>query len=144
MLEKLSELLPVCFALDEQPRTLDGTAPPSIPHADHQLSSSLPEEDDEMMKPEVPEQSEPQEYSQSEVIFLGKKECGMCLTSSSVVKGRREDAAVGCLQTACTPALDIYSSWPVECSCAAGAEMVCEDCWANGFSHNPSVIPQGM
>lgn len=137
MLEKLSELLPLPYALDEQPRTLDDTTPPFIPLADHRQTSSLPEEDDEMMKPKHHEQSEPRECSQSEVIFVGKKD-------GSVMNGRREDAAVQCFQTESTPVLDLYSSWPVECSCAAGAEMECEDCCANGFSHNPSFIPQGM
>ncbi|KAF4079734.1 hypothetical protein AMELA_G00181660 [Ameiurus melas] len=135
VLEKLSELLPLPFVMDEQPRTLDDTTPPFIPLSDHRQSSSLPEEDDEMMKPKHPEQSEPRECSQSEVIFVGKKD-------GSVLNGRREDAAVQGLQTECTPVLDLYSSWPVECSCAAGAEMGCEDCCANGFSHNPSFIPQ--
>ncbi|MCJ8743384.1 hypothetical protein PDJAM_G00093410 [Pangasius djambal] len=144
VLEKLSELLPLPFAVDEQPRTLDDMIASPIPLADHRLCSSLPEEDDEMIKPKLQGQSEPRECSQSEVTFVGKKERGMCPNSSSVMNGRREDAAVQCLQTECAPALDLYSSWPVECSCAAGAEMGCEDCCANGFSHNPSFISQGM
>lgn len=143
VLEKLSGLLLLPFALDEQPHTLDDMTLPSVPLADHSLSSSLPQEDDEM-KPKLPEQSEPRECSQSEVTFLGMKERGTCLTSRSAMTRRREDTAVSCLQTDCGPALDLYSSWPVECSCAAGAETGCEDCWANGFSHSPSFIPQGM
>lgn len=118
--------------------------PPSIPHADHRLSSSLPEEDDEMIKPKIPEHLEPRECSQSEVTFVGMNGRGTCLTSNSVMNRRTDDAAVPCHQTDCAPAVDLYSSWPVECSCAAGAEMGCEDCWANGFSHNPSFVPQGM
>ncbi|KAG7320398.1 hypothetical protein KOW79_016251 [Hemibagrus wyckioides] len=140
VVEKLSELLPLPFALDERPRTLADMTPPSVPAADHSLSSSLPEEVDE---PKLTEQSIPRESSQSEVTFLDKKECGMCLSSSSVMKGRRDGTAMQCLQTECTPAVDLYSSWPVECSCAAGAETCCEDCWANGFSHDPSFIPEG-
>lgn len=143
MLEKLNELLLLPFAQDEQPRTLNDMTTPFVSLADHRLRSSLPEEDDEMIKPKLPEQSEPQECSQSEVTFVGTKEHGMCLTSSTVMN-RREDTAVQSLQRDCAPALDLYGSWPVECSCAAGVEMGCEDCWANGFSHNPSAICQGM
>ncbi|KAM9467595.1 interleukin-1 receptor-associated kinase 3 isoform 2-T2 [Clarias gariepinus] len=142
VLEKLNALLPLPCDLDEQPRTLNDMTSPSIPLPDHGLHSSLPEEDDEIIKPKLLELSEPRECSQSEVIFVGKKENGLCPTSGSVLKGRRDDAAVQCLQTEFAPALDLYSSWPVECSCAAGAEMGCEDCCANGFSHNPSFIPQ--
>lgn len=142
MLEKLSGLLLLPFTPDEQPRTLEDMSPPSRLLADHKLSSSLPEEDDEMVK--LPEQSEPRECSQSEVTFVGPKEQGMCLINNSAMNGRTEDSAVQCLQMDCGPALDLYSSWPVECSCAAGAEIGCEDCWANGFSHCPSISPQGM
>ncbi|KAF7693939.1 interleukin-1 receptor-associated kinase 3 [Silurus meridionalis] len=142
VLEKLSELLPFPFALDEQPQTLDDMTPAFIPLADHRLSSSLPEEHDEMLKPNLPEHTEPRECSQSEVTFVGKNERGMCLRSISAVNGKNEDGVVQCLLTDGDPALDLYSSWPVECSCAAGAEMGCEDCCANGFSHNPSYSPQ--
>ncbi|XP_027007475.2 interleukin-1 receptor-associated kinase 3 [Tachysurus fulvidraco] len=139
VLAKLSELLPLPFALDDCPRTLADMTSPSVPVADHRLSSSMPEEDDE---PKMNKESKPLECSQSEVTFMDKKEHYRCLSSSSVTNGRREDSVVQCHQTECTPALDLYSSWPVECSCAAGAETCCEDCWANGFSHNPSFIPQ--
>ncbi|TSK13276.1 Interleukin-1 receptor-associated kinase 3 [Bagarius yarrelli] len=132
VLEKLNEIQPLPFALDECPQTLVDMTPSSIPLTDG-LSSGMPGRND---RPQLPEQSEPQECSQSEVIFVGKNKHGMCL--------ERENAAEQCLQTECTSALDLYSSWPVECSCAAGVETGCEDCWANGFSHNPSFVPQGM
>ncbi|XP_029902206.1 interleukin-1 receptor-associated kinase 3 [Myripristis murdjan] len=68
----------------------------------------------------TPGQTRPCECSQSEVTFL---------SSSADLRG--EGAEV-----------DLYSSWPVQCSCPAEADGVaCEDCRANGFSSNLSDIP---
>lgn len=42
------------------------------------------------------------------------------------------------------PGLDLYGSWPVQCSCAPDADAPeCEDCRANGFSPLPSNLSEG-
>ncbi|XP_042367488.1 interleukin-1 receptor-associated kinase 3 [Plectropomus leopardus] len=96
--------------------------PPSCPPADQprsldagnpvQLSPppSIPVEHDEQHSPPgSPTRAEPCEYSQSEVTYLSE-------TGGSA---------------------DLYSSWPVQCSCPAETGGVaCEDCRANGFTLN--------
>ncbi|KAM3858919.1 interleukin-1 receptor-associated kinase 3 [Diretmus argenteus] len=108
---------------DAQPHSLDDRAwfhpcPSSIP--------SVPVEDDEhnsspvFMPPGPPGQAGPSECSQSEVTFL-----------SGAVDPRGEAAAV-----------DLYSSWPVQCSCTAEEDgLICEDCRANDFTHNNTDAP---
>ncbi|XP_062862192.1 interleukin-1 receptor-associated kinase 3 [Trichomycterus rosablanca] len=144
VLEKLNHLFALPPFLEDQPCTLDDTVVPPISLVDKGPSTSLPVEDDEMEKPQFTEKSGPHECSQSEVIFLGVEGRILCPPNSSVMPGQKEAATFPNLTMDCDPALDLYGSWPVECSCAAGAEMQgCEDCWANGFSNNPSFKPSG-
>ncbi|XP_040886526.1 interleukin-1 receptor-associated kinase 3 isoform X2 [Toxotes jaculatrix] len=115
----LSQLLPPprCPPAD-QPRSLDDGAPVS---AQRLPSSSIPVEHEEQRSPPVsPTQAEPCEYSQSEVTHL------------SDAVGAQGEAAV-----------DLYSSWPVQCSCPAETGgLACEDCRANGFTSDHAESPQ--
>uniref|UniRef100_UPI003AAF5FF7 interleukin-1 receptor-associated kinase 3 isoform X1 n=1 Tax=Centroberyx gerrardi TaxID=166262 RepID=UPI003AAF5FF7 len=101
-----------------RPHSLDDGA---LPNTRPSLSPSIPVEDDEQYSapvrspPTPPGQATPCECSQSEVTFL-----------SSSVDPQGEAAGV-----------DLYSSWPVQCSCSAEADgQTCEDCRANGFTPN--------
>ncbi|KAI4897649.1 hypothetical protein NFI96_025735 [Prochilodus magdalenae] len=150
VLQKLSQLLPLPFPPEDQPRTLDDTAPPMLPLLDQKPSYSLPMEDDEMYsplaKPQLPLESGPCECSQSEVTFLGTMEESACPSRTALKENQRDAGAVPLQirQMDCEPELDLYGSCPVECSCAAGIETQgCEDCCANGFSHTPSYIAEG-
>lgn len=115
----LSKLLPPpsCPPAD-QPHSLDDGA--SI-NAQQSPPPSIPVEHDERRSPPCsPTQAGPCEYSQSEVTYL-----------SDVVGAPGEAAA------------DLYSNWPVQCSCLAETGgLICEDCRSNGFTPNPSDSPQ--
>ncbi|KAM9334583.1 interleukin-1 receptor-associated kinase 3 [Symphorus nematophorus] len=109
----LSQLLPPpsCPPAD-QPRSLDdGAAMNGL----QSPSPSIPVEHDEQHSPPCsPTQTGPSECSQSEVTYL-----------SETVGARGEAAA------------DLYSSWPVQCSCPSEmGQLACDDCRANGFSPN--------
>uniref|UniRef100_A0A4W6ELT0 Interleukin-1 receptor-associated kinase 3 n=1 Tax=Lates calcarifer TaxID=8187 RepID=A0A4W6ELT0_LATCA len=123
----LSQLLPppTC-PLADQPRSLDDGAPikaqqVSLSSAQQGCSSSIPVEHDEQHSlPSSPILSGPCECSQSEVTYL------------SDAVGARGEAAP-----------DLYSSWPVQCSCPAEAGgLACEDCRANGFTLDRAESPQ--
>ncbi|KAL7828039.1 hypothetical protein AOLI_G00311910 [Acnodon oligacanthus] len=138
VLQKLSQLLPLPFPPEDQPRTLDDTAPPVLSLCVQRPSSSLPVKSDEMcnplVKPQLPLESGPCECSQSEVTFLGTVEQNVSSSRAALMDNQRDYE----------PELDLYGSCPVECSCTAGAETQgCEDCCANGFSHTPSQLPTG-
>uniref|UniRef100_A0A665W8C2 Interleukin-1 receptor-associated kinase 3 n=1 Tax=Echeneis naucrates TaxID=173247 RepID=A0A665W8C2_ECHNA len=103
--------------------------PPPCPFADqpHSLDNgsprnnlqspvySIPVEQDEQQSLCAPPAEEgPSECSQSEVTYLSEA------------------------------AVDLYSSWPVQCSCAAETgSLACEDCRANGFTAYHTESPQG-
>ncbi|XP_017551322.1 interleukin-1 receptor-associated kinase 3 [Pygocentrus nattereri] len=138
VLQKLSQLLPLPFPPEDQPRTLDDTAPPLLPLCVQRPGSSLPVENDEMcsplVKPQLPLESGPCECSQSEVTFLSTVEQNVSPSRAALMDNQRDYELE----------LDLYGSCPVECSCAAGAEtQSCEDCCANGFSHTQSHLPTG-
>lgn len=105
--------------------------PPSCPPADqpHSLDDGTPiitsfaipvEHDEQHSSPGSPAQTGPCECSQSEVTYLSD--------------------AVGAHGV--TAGADLYSSWPVQCSCPETAGLVCEDCRANGFTSNKTNSPQ--
>uniref|UniRef100_A0A672JX80 Interleukin 1 receptor associated kinase 3 n=1 Tax=Sinocyclocheilus grahami TaxID=75366 RepID=A0A672JX80_SINGR len=120
VLQRLNQLLPMPALPEDQPHTLDDTIPLQRPYNGLSQRLSFPIEFDEMyspleepLPPRVPNLAEPCECSQSEVTFL---------TSQS-------------LQSDSAACLDLYGSWPVECSCSTGTEVLgCEDCCANGFN----------
>uniref|UniRef100_A0A7N6B5G4 Interleukin-1 receptor-associated kinase 3 n=1 Tax=Anabas testudineus TaxID=64144 RepID=A0A7N6B5G4_ANATE len=118
VLPVLSQLLPppVC-PLADQPQSLDDGA---CIIDKHMVSSSIPVEDDEQHSlPGTPSHAGPCECSQSEVTYL------------SDIVGADGEAVV-----------DLYCSWPVQCSCPAETGGVaCEDCRANGFSSNHMDSP---
>ncbi|KAI3367005.1 hypothetical protein L3Q82_009636 [Scortum barcoo] len=116
VLLSLSKLLPPpsCPPAD-QPHSLDDGL--SIDKIQQSPLPSIPVEHDEQHSPpRSPVQPGPCECSQSEVTYL------------SDVVGAPEEAAV-----------DLYSNWPVQCSCQAEASgLICEDCRSNGFTPNHS------
>uniref|UniRef100_A0A667Y9A9 Interleukin-1 receptor-associated kinase 3 n=1 Tax=Myripristis murdjan TaxID=586833 RepID=A0A667Y9A9_9TELE len=117
LLQVLSQLLPApSCPRGDQPDILDGGLRP-LPS----IAVENDEQHNSVCSPTAtPGQTRPCECSQSEVTFL---------SSSADLRG--EGAEV-----------DLYSSWPVQCSCPAEADGVaCEDCRANGFSSNLSDIP---
>ncbi|XP_056223109.1 interleukin-1 receptor-associated kinase 3 [Seriola aureovittata] len=120
VLRTLSQLLPppTCPLVD-QPHSLDDGA--AVNAQQSPSSSSLPVEHDEQHSlPGAPGQAGPCECSQSEVTYL----------SDSV--GSRVEAAV-----------DLYGSWPVQCSCPAEpGGLACEDCRANGYTPYHTESPQ--
>ncbi|XP_071358134.1 interleukin-1 receptor-associated kinase 3 [Trachinotus anak] len=111
VLRTLSHLLPppTC-PLADQPRSLDDGAPLTTQQSP---PPSIPVEHDEQHSlPGSPVQAGPSECSQSEVTYL------------SGTVGAHGEAV-----------LDLYSSWPVQCSCPAETGgLTCEDCRANGFT----------
>ncbi|KAL4640672.1 interleukin-1 receptor-associated kinase 3-like isoform X2 [Arapaima gigas] len=92
---------------------------------------SVPVEDDETQSVS---RSRPCECSQSEIIYGGSwgyQDGGIssAASQSSALQQR---------------SVDLYSSWPVQCSCAAEADgHECEDCRANGFASAELGEPQG-
>ncbi|XP_043092813.1 interleukin-1 receptor-associated kinase 3 isoform X2 [Puntigrus tetrazona] len=135
VLQTLSQFLPMPSSPEDEPHTLDDTVSLQQPYSAHGPHLSLPIEDDEMHVPleepqphRVPNPAEPCECSQSEVTFPD--------SSSSL----RDDGVVSAsqsLQSDSVAHLDLYGSWPVECSCSTGTEAQgCEDCCANGFSQS--------
>ncbi|XP_059904479.1 interleukin-1 receptor-associated kinase 3-like isoform X1 [Gadus macrocephalus] len=88
----------------------------------------------------------PREFSQSELIFWsscedapGRHETGGDLMAPA--PGRLTEAGVGAVEVEAA-AVDLYNSWPVQCSCQADSgELGCEDCRANGFTLEHSDTP---
>ncbi|XP_067346282.1 interleukin-1 receptor-associated kinase 3 isoform X2 [Channa argus] len=113
VLYALSRLLPppTCPPAD-QPRSLDDRAPLNVQQTP--LPSIPVEHDEHHSLPGPPAQAGPCECSQSEVTYISDTVAAQC------------EAEV-----------DLYSSWPVQCSCPVEAGgLACEDCRANGFTPN--------
>uniref|UniRef100_A0A674A5E3 Interleukin-1 receptor-associated kinase 3 n=1 Tax=Salmo trutta TaxID=8032 RepID=A0A674A5E3_SALTR len=158
VLQVLSQLLPLPCPPEDQPHTLtdEAPAPPASPaQTGHGPSSnpspSVPVEDDELHSYPIenpqpaPAQGGPCECSQSEVTYLGSGERSSHLSREGAGEraGLGADEADQSLQTNGEP-VDLYSSWPVQCSCSAEVDgLGCEDCRANGFTPCPSDLPQG-
>ncbi|XP_076861163.1 interleukin-1 receptor-associated kinase 3 isoform X2 [Brachyhypopomus gauderio] len=141
VLQTLSQILPLPFCPEDQPRSLDATAPPKLVFSSLDLSYSLPMEDDESELPPVPESSVLYQRSQSGVTCPGTGDQSMCPSSTPLTECGGGAAPV---KVNLEPEPDLYGSWPVECSCIVGTQTeACEDCWANGFRHTPPFIPQG-
>ncbi|XP_051976762.1 interleukin-1 receptor-associated kinase 3-like [Xyrauchen texanus] len=146
VLQRLSQHLPLP-APEEQPRTLDDEILPQGFHCVHVPGLSLPTEDDEMFRPVEETQSprvaklaRPCECSQSEVTF---QSVGEHFHRESLLECDRVISAAQSLQSDSVPHLDLYGSWPVECSCSSGTEAQgCEDCCANGFSQSVFYVTQ--
>lgn len=114
-------------------------------------------------------QSHPCECSQSEVTFLGcmdhnggrpgqkerqqqqerRQPDGQDKHTTAAVATSASASACASVHTLQSDgggeaALDLYGSWPVQCSCAPDADaQECEDCRANGFSPLPLNFSQG-
>uniref|UniRef100_A0A8D2ZJL7 Protein kinase domain-containing protein n=1 Tax=Scophthalmus maximus TaxID=52904 RepID=A0A8D2ZJL7_SCOMX len=102
----------------DQPRSLDDGAPVN---ASQSPPSSVPAEQDEQRSlPGSAAPAGPCECSQSEVTYL---------SDTTGAHGEAEP--------------DLYSSWPVECSCSAeAAGLACEDCRANMLTSDVTGSPQ--
>nr|AYN64862.1 IRAK-M [Ctenopharyngodon idella] len=139
VLQRLSQLLPLPAPIEDQPHTLDDAISLQWPYSP---GLSLPIEDDEMysplVEPKVPKLAEPCECSQSEVTFLSVGDSNLLHSPrESLQENDRVVSASQNLQADSAPHLDLYGSWPVECSCTIGTEVQgCEDCCANGFSRS--------
>ncbi|XP_051974786.1 interleukin-1 receptor-associated kinase 3 isoform X2 [Xyrauchen texanus] len=141
VLQRLSQLLPIPAPPEDQPHTLDDNISPQGFHYVQVPCPSLPTEDDEMFRPleetpspRVPKQAGPCECSQSEVTFLS---VGEQFHRESFLESDRVVSASQSLQSDPVPHLDLYGSWPVECSCSTETEAQgCEECCANGFSQS--------
>ncbi|XP_067247889.1 interleukin-1 receptor-associated kinase 3 [Chanodichthys erythropterus] len=142
VLQRLSQLLPMPTPTEDQPHTLDDTMSLQWPYNGYSPGLSLPTEDDEMysplLEPKVPNLEEPCECSQSQVTFLSVGDPNLSHSPrDSLQENDRVVSASQNLQADSAPRLDLYGSWPVECSCTTGTEVQgCEDCCANGFSQS--------
>ncbi|XP_016390517.1 interleukin-1 receptor-associated kinase 3-like isoform X2 [Sinocyclocheilus rhinocerous] len=145
VLQRLNQLLPMPALPEDQPHTLDDTVPLQQPYNGHSLRLSFPIEVDEMYSPleepqphRVPNLAEPCECSQSEVTFLSVGDPNWSHSLRECLQENdRVVSASQSLQSDSAARLDLYGSWPVECSCSTGTEAQgCEDCCANGFSQS--------
>ncbi|KAK2892855.1 hypothetical protein Q8A67_012843 [Cirrhinus molitorella] len=145
VLQRLSQILPMPTPPEDQPHTLDDAIPLQRPHNGHSPRLSIPIEDDELYNPleephppRLPNLAEPCECSQSEVTFLSFGDPNLSVSQKESFKENyRVVSASQSLQSDSAAPLDLYGSWPVECSCSAGTEAQgCEDCCANGFSQS--------
>lgn len=142
VLQSLSQLLPLPAPTEDEPHTLDDTIFLQCPYNGYGPGLSLPIEDDEMYSPlvetKVPKLAEPCECSQSEVTFLSVGDPNLSHSPrESLQENDRVVSASQNLQADSAPRLDLYGSWPVECSCTIGTELQgCVDCCANGFSQS--------
>nr|QKY59695.1 interleukin-1 receptor-associated kinase 3 [Boleophthalmus pectinirostris] len=140
VLEVLSQLLPLPCPPEDQPHTLDGSV--SGPPAQDPCSS-VPVEDDEQHSytaalpqpaPDPSPQSRPCECSQSEVTYISSGDQSGGISSSHESQEEAVNPPAASLQTGTEP-VDLYSSWPVQCSCSSQVDgLSCEDCRANGFT----------
>ncbi|XP_058630091.1 interleukin-1 receptor-associated kinase 3 isoform X2 [Onychostoma macrolepis] len=145
VLQRLSQLLPIPALPEDQPHTLDDTVPLQQSYNGHSPRLSFPIEDDEMYSPLEEPQShrvhnlaEPCECSQSEVTFLSVGDPNLSHSLRECLQENdRVVSASQSFQSDSAARLDLYGSWPVECSCSTGTEAQgCEDCCANGFSQS--------
>ncbi|XP_026065911.1 interleukin-1 receptor-associated kinase 3-like isoform X2 [Carassius auratus] len=145
VLQRLNLILPTPAQLEDQPNTLDDTFPLQRSYNGLSQRLNVPIEFDEMyspleepLPPRFPSLAEPCECSQSEVTFLSVGDANLshsireCLQENDKVVSASQS-----LQSDSAARLDLYGSWPVECSCSTGTEVLeCEDCCANGFSQS--------
>lgn len=89
--------------------------PPSCPHGDHPRSLDDGAQFSPPSSSSIPVEHDEQGTPPSSLTALGPCEC-----SQSEVTYLSEEA------------VDLYSSWPVQCSCSAA--LTCDDCRANGFT----------
>lgn len=152
VLQRLSQLLPIPAQPEDQPHTLDDTVPLQQPYNGQSPRLSFPIEDDEMYSPleepqphTVPNLPEPCECSQSEVTFLSVGDPNLSHSLRECLQENdRVVSASQSLQSDSAARLDLYGSWPVECSCSTGTEAQgCEDCCANGFSQSVLYVTVG-
>ncbi|XP_010900327.2 interleukin-1 receptor-associated kinase 3 isoform X1 [Esox lucius] len=162
VLQVLSQLLPLPCPPEDQPHTLTEWvpgSPASAAQAGHDAGPrrwpSMPVENDELHSyakvnclsaaVQTPDAvGGPCECSQSEVTYLssGQRSQPLSKEEAGGRAGRGADEAGQSVRS--TEVVDLYSSWPVQCSCSADGNGVgCEDCQANGFTSCPKELPQG-
>lgn len=141
VLQRLSQLLPIPASPEDQPHTLDDSNAFQGPYSVNGFAFSMPTEDDESYSPieghqphRVSRPAAPCECSQSEVTFLS---VGESYSKESLQENDKLVSSTPNVQPDSVSHPDLYGSWPVECSCTAGAEAQgCEDCCANGFDNS--------
>ncbi|KAJ8245365.1 hypothetical protein GJAV_G00269980 [Gymnothorax javanicus] len=133
ILEELSQLLPLpAPPPDDLPRPLEDFPTSLSPLQTPEPLSSLPEEHDETQdSAPLPQLGLPLECSQSEVTYLG-----------DMRRGAEPQGVAGAGLGPGWPS-DLYTSWPVQCSCAAEDGQECEDCVSNGFASAQSHLASG-
>lgn len=141
VLHVLSQLLPLpSCPPNDLPHSLVERIPPC---ATLDTKPSLPPQDDEPSSDPFSEAAKmgPCECSQSEVTYLSSNAEAQLSNLSSQLQ--LEEAAAQSLPSE-TESLDLYGSWPVQCSCPAELNgQACDDCRANGFTPYPADISQG-
>ncbi|KAJ3612559.1 hypothetical protein NHX12_020830 [Muraenolepis orangiensis] len=110
-----------------------GHSPPSNLERQHGEYASATSAGPEWTKPL------PCERSQSEVTFSSceeEEEHGAEAGDPATRPPRRlTEGEAGVAVAVALEGMDLYNSWPVQCSCQAGSlELGCEDCRANGFT----------
>ncbi|XP_031725711.1 interleukin-1 receptor-associated kinase 3 isoform X1 [Anarrhichthys ocellatus] len=104
--------------------------PPSCPPADqpHSLDDRDPYDAEPSPPPSIPVEHDEQRSPPASPMQAGARECSQSeVTYLSDFGG----------------AVDLYSSWPVQCSCLAETgSLTCEDCRANGFTSDSTDGPQ--
>ncbi|KTF87156.1 hypothetical protein cypCar_00038405 [Cyprinus carpio] len=152
VLQRLNQLLPMPALPEDQPHTLDDTVPLQQPYNGHRPRLSFPIEVDENHSPleepqphRVPNLAKPCECSQSEVTFLSVGDHNLSHSlRECLLENDRVVSASQSLHSDSAAHLDLYGSWPVECSCSTGTEAQgCEDCCANGFSQSVLYVTVG-
>lgn len=133
VLQRLIPLHPLPAPSEDQPHTLHDTIPPQRPY------KSFPIEDDEMHSQledlQAPKPADPCECSQSQVTFLSNED--RSLHRAFHQERDRGVSSSESVHSDSAARLDLYGSWPVECSCSTETEAQgCADCCANGFSQS--------
>nr|AIS23540.1 IRAK-3 [Epinephelus coioides]AVR54925.1 IRAK-3 [Epinephelus coioides] len=109
--------------------------PPSCPPADQPCSLEDVNPVNALLSPppSIPVEHDEQRSPPGSLMHAGPCECSQSeVTYVSEVLGADGEAAA-----------DLYSSWPVQCSCPAETGgLICEDCRANGFTLNHTDSPQ--
>ncbi|CAL8323144.1 unnamed protein product [Lota lota] len=165
VLRELSQLLPVpsFLSLDHQPFNLDdgdphckeldlpmSSCPPSPPPPLHCPPSTREDKYDDscsVASSVWPESAKPLpcECSQSEVTFWSSCEDARerhVTDSDLMMQAPSRLTEAGTRVVEGVEAVDLYNSWPVQCSCQADSgELGCEDCRANGFTLEQSDTP---
>ncbi|TRY57522.1 hypothetical protein DNTS_023475 [Danionella cerebrum] len=126
VLQRLNNLHPMPAITEDPANTFDDRIPPHLPKHEQNHRLNFPMEDDEMYSPSEEDLTRNlADPSQSYITSL----------SSSNLLHEHTEVDQDYIRSDPESRLDLYGSWPVECSCSSGAEVHgCDDCCANGFT----------